>query len=85
MYVVLLSCLQKDKHCMCHCVLLENEKLVTKMNVCYIVCGILINEKQEILMMQEAKTSCYGLWYLPAGRMEVNENIEVNIVCKVVL
>ena len=70
---------------MCHCVLLENEKLVTKMNVCYIVCGILINEKQEILMMQEAKTSCYGLWYLPAGRMEVNENIEVNIVCKVVL
>ena len=28
-------------------------------------------------MMQEAKKSCYGLWYLPAGRMELNETIEV--------
>lgn len=28
-------------------------------------------------MMQESKPSCYGKWYLPAGRMEPNETIEV--------
>ena len=50
---------------------------ITKKTVCYIVCGILFNEHGEILMMQEAKKSCYGLWYLPAGRMELNETIEV--------
>lgn len=54
----------------------EGIHLVTKMNVCYIVCGVLINEQDDILMMQEAKPSCCGQWYLPAGRMEVNETIE---------
>ena len=33
-------------------------------------------------MMQEAKLSCRGRWYLPAGRMERNESIEVCVcVC----
>jgi hypothetical protein len=58
----------------------EGIHLVTKMNVCYIVCGVLINEQDDILMMQEAKPSCCGQWYLPAGRMEVNETIEVCIL-----
>lgn len=49
---------------------------ITKKTVCYIVCGILFNDDGEVLMMQEAKKSCYGLWYLPAGRMELNETIE---------
>ena len=31
----------------------------------------------EVLMMQEAKPSCRGLWYLPAGRLEPNESLEV--------
>lgn len=28
-------------------------------------------------MMQEAKPSCRGRWYLPAGRMEAGETVEV--------
>lgn len=30
-------------------------------------------------MMQEAKSSCAGQWYLPAGRIEAGENI---LVCE---
>ena len=29
----------------------------------------------QVLMMQEAKSSCAGQWYLPAGRMEAGEDI----------
>jgi len=39
--------------------------------------AVIINEKNEILMMQEAKSSCAGQWYLPAGRVEPNESIMV--------
>ncbi|XP_074646726.1 8-oxo-dGDP phosphatase NUDT18-like [Tubulanus polymorphus] len=46
-----------------------------KRTVCYIVCGVIFNEAGEVLMMQEAKASCYGKWYLPAGRMEPDETI----------
>ncbi|PSN38062.1 hypothetical protein C0J52_16683 [Blattella germanica] len=37
--------------------------------------GALVNENDEILMMQEAKSSCAGKWYLPAGRIEPGEDI----------
>ena len=50
----------------------------TKRNVAYIVCGVLFDEAGQVLMMQEAKRSCYGHWYLPAGRMEPNETIRVD-------
>ncbi|XP_037952329.1 8-oxo-dGDP phosphatase NUDT18 [Teleopsis dalmanni] len=43
--------------------------------VTYIVACVLINENDEVLMMQEAKESCAGKWYLPAGRMEKGESI----------
>merc|ERR1712142_831258 len=43
---------------------------VVKKSVCYIVAAVLFNENNEVLMMQEAKSSCAGQWYLPAGRME---------------
>lgn len=43
--------------------------------VTYIVACIIINENNEVLMIQEAKQSCAGKWYLPAGRMESGENI----------
>ncbi|KAK7063054.1 putative Nudix hydrolase [Halocaridina rubra] len=49
---------------------------VLKENVCYIVAAVLINEEGHVLMMQEAKRSCAGQWYLPAGRMEEGETIE---------
>ncbi|XP_046327665.2 8-oxo-dGDP phosphatase NUDT18-like [Haliotis rufescens] len=48
---------------------------LTKLSIGYIVCGVLINDKNEVLMMQEAKRSCYGDWYLPAGRLEPGENL----------
>lgn len=44
-------------------------------SVTYIVACVLVNEDNEVLMMQEAKKSCAGKWYLPAGRMEKGENI----------
>lgn len=43
--------------------------------VTYIVAVVLINEQNEVLMIQEAKKSCAGKWYLPAGRMESGETI----------
>ncbi|XP_046984618.1 8-oxo-dGDP phosphatase NUDT18 [Schistocerca americana] len=49
---------------------------LVKSTVTYIVIGVLMNEEGEILMMQEAKSSCYGQWYLPAGRVEPGEEIE---------
>lgn len=50
---------------------------VVKNNVTYIVMAVLFNEDGEVLMMQEAKSSCAGQWYLPAGRMEPGEDIQV--------
>lgn len=47
--------------------------------VSYIVVTVLINERNEVLMMQEAKSSCAGTWYLPAGRAEVGENLIVSV------
>lgn len=38
--------------------------------------AVIFNEKEEILMIQEAKRSCAGEWYLPAGRVEPNETFE---------
>ena len=49
-------------------------------NVCYIVAGVAI-EDGKVLMMQEAKASCRGRWYLPAGRMEKDESIVVSKLC----
>lgn len=48
---------------------------ILERTVTYIVACILINEQNEVLMMQEAKQSCAGTWYLPAGRMEKGESI----------
>lgn len=54
---------------------------VLKQSVCYVVMAVIINEKNEILVMQEAKSSCAGQWYLPAGRVEPNESIMVCLIC----
>ncbi|KAH8313574.1 hypothetical protein KR067_008302 [Drosophila pandora] len=43
--------------------------------VTYIVACVLFNEHDELLMIEEAKQSCAGKWYLPAGRMERGESI----------
>ncbi|CAL8294203.1 8-oxo-dGDP phosphatase NUDT18 isoform X1 [Gadus morhua] len=44
--------------------------------VSYIVCAVILNDQEEVLMVQEAKQECFGQWYLPAGRMEEGEAIE---------
>ncbi|XP_030374294.1 8-oxo-dGDP phosphatase NUDT18 [Scaptodrosophila lebanonensis] len=44
-------------------------------SVTYIVACVLINQEHEVLMIEEAKQSCAGKWYLPAGRMERGETI----------
>jgi len=48
---------------------------ITKRNVGYIVCGLAFDVDGNVLMMQEAKESCRGRWYLPAGRVEPNETL----------
>jgi len=50
---------------------------VLRQSVCYVVMAVIINDQNEILMMQEAKSSCAGQWYLPAGRVEPQETIAV--------
>lgn len=44
-------------------------------SVNYIVAFVLINDDNEVLLMQEARESCKGKWYLPAGRMERGERV----------
>lgn len=53
----------------------SNFKPVLGGNVTYVVACVILNERNELLMMQEAKESCAGKWYLPAGRMEKGETI----------
>jgi 8-oxo-dGDP phosphatase len=43
--------------------------------VTYIVAAVVINDQGEVLMIQEAKASCIGKWYIPAGRVDKNENL----------
>ncbi|EEZ97187.1 8-oxo-dGDP phosphatase NUDT18 [Tribolium castaneum] len=52
-----------------------NFKPVIGETVTYVVAVVLINDHNEVLMMQEAKESCAGKWYLPAGRIEKGETI----------
>ena len=45
-------------------------------NVCYIAGGLAVRE-DKILLIQEGMPSCRGTWYLPCGRVDPNETIEV--------
>uniref|UniRef100_A0A2C9KQC3 Nudix hydrolase domain-containing protein n=1 Tax=Biomphalaria glabrata TaxID=6526 RepID=A0A2C9KQC3_BIOGL len=55
----------------------ENSSFVpkTKVNMFYICMTVLFNDQGHVLLVQEAKKSCYGQWYLPAGRLEPGETI----------
>lgn len=50
---------------------------IVKRTVCYIVMAFVFDDKGRILLIQEAKSSCRGQWYLPAGRVEPGENLIV--------
>ncbi|KAK9884423.1 hypothetical protein WA026_007270 [Henosepilachna vigintioctopunctata] len=52
-----------------------NFKPILRETVTYIVAVLVVNDKNEILMIQEAKESCAGKWYLPAGRVDKNETL----------
>lgn len=41
-----------------------------------IVVGGIIKKDNKILLIQEAKESCYGMWNIPAGKLEKNEFIK---------
>ncbi|XP_059152369.1 8-oxo-dGDP phosphatase NUDT18-like [Physella acuta] len=47
----------------------------TKYNMCYICAAILFDDNGDVLLIQEAKVSCRGTWYLPAGRLEPGETL----------
>ncbi|BFZ09879.1 hypothetical protein BsWGS_12918 [Bradybaena similaris] len=47
----------------------------TKANMCYICGTVLFDDGGRVLLIQEAKKSCLGTWYLPAGRLEPGETI----------
>lgn len=48
---------------------------ICKRSINYIVGIVLINDKNQVCLIQEAKQSCRGKYYLPAGRVEPNENL----------
>ncbi|KAJ1347189.1 putative nudix hydrolase 1 [Parelaphostrongylus tenuis] len=48
-------------------------------NVNYVAAGIILRgegSETEVLLIQEAKKTCYGKWYMPAGRVEAGETLE---------
>lgn len=47
--------------------------------------AVLFNPDNEVLLMQEAKRSCAGQWYLPAGRMEPGEDIKVIVFINIII
>lgn len=49
------------------------------LNITFVVAAVIFNKNNEVLMMQEAKSSCAGSWYLPAGRVESFERLECAI------
>ncbi|KAK3791433.1 hypothetical protein RRG08_046585 [Elysia crispata] len=55
----------------------QEEKFIpmTKTNMCYICGAVIFDESGKVLMIQEAKKSSRGEWYLPIGRLERNETI----------
>lgn len=41
-----------------------------------VVAGVVIKKDGKYLLIQEKKSSAYGLWNLPAGRVDVGESLE---------
>ena len=60
----------------------SNRQVYLGFNAHYIVSGVAIREG-KVLMVQKAKPSCEGLWYLPAGRMEKGETMREAVIREV--
>ncbi|XP_033647810.1 8-oxo-dGDP phosphatase NUDT18-like isoform X2 [Asterias rubens] len=50
--------------------------LVLNDNLGIIVAAVILDEDYRVVLIQEAKESCHGRWYLPAGRAEPNETLQ---------
>lgn len=74
------SCEEDAKHLSLQAEL--SKPAVLGYTVCYIVSAVVFNEGR-VLMMREAKRSCRGTWYLPAGRVEKDESLEEGVIREV--
>ncbi|MFA5413052.1 MAG: NUDIX domain-containing protein [Patescibacteria group bacterium] len=46
----------------------------------YVAAGVVVKQDGKYLLVQEKKPSAYGLWNLPAGRVEEGDSIEKTAV-----
>ncbi|UXI14931.1 hypothetical protein NH340_JMT00874 [Sarcoptes scabiei] len=46
------------------------------LNITLVVTAVIFDDSLDVLMMQEAKTSCAKSWYLPAARVEPLERLD---------
>eukprot|EP00475_Leptophrys_vorax_P032555 TRINITY_DN5038_c0_g1_i1.p1 TRINITY_DN5038_c0_g1~~TRINITY_DN5038_c0_g1_i1.p1 ORF type:complete len:319 (+),score=87.10 TRINITY_DN5038_c0_g1_i1:52-1008(+) len=44
-------------------------------NAIIIVAFLLVDEHDKVVLMQEAKPTCRGQWYIPAGKVDKNESL----------
>lgn len=49
--------------------------MASKTHTATIIVSVVVIQEGKLLMMQEAKPECSGKWYIPAGRVEVGEDI----------
>ena len=56
----------------------EAKQPATLRKNCVYIVAIVVTEPEtnSVLMVQEAKSDCHGLWYLPAGRVENKETLD---------
>ncbi|CAI5438020.1 unnamed protein product [Caenorhabditis angaria] len=55
-------------------------------NVNYVAASLILRGEgaaTEVLLIQEAKKSCRGKWYMPAGRVEAGETVEEAVIREV--
>ena len=79
-YFCLLVCLCEANGFLCLFFSFSLTGLLVKTTVGYIVAAVIWNEDEEVVLIQEAKASCRGTWYLPAGRVEPDESL---LVCMI--
>jgi ADP-ribose pyrophosphatase YjhB (NUDIX family) len=46
----------------------------------YVAAGVVVKQDGKYLLVQEKKPSAYGLWNLPAGRVEEGDSVEKTAV-----
>ncbi|XP_041460325.1 8-oxo-dGDP phosphatase NUDT18-like [Lytechinus variegatus] len=58
----------------------DNDKpTILGYNTIIIVAAVILDDEGRFVLIQEAKESCRGKWYLPAGRLERDETLEMGV------